>query len=472
MSLTYQRSRITGAGLVAAQYDLTLERQTTMDNILFIPGIANPVSEIRQLLFGQGQPGGSWIPSLSAAMIAANTFGSGVTDILDLSGNNNPFSQATPSSRGAWFREPKRGRVNRQSNSTLAATPGVIGSGGSYAGDTNFRGCTAEVISVTPQDYGNDVVMRISGTPTATGLLVIGLSPGNYESLGPHIGSCFLQLVAGDFTNIGSERVTLVRTNNVIFTNAPFAAADLVNYERRQTSAGEGNGSGILRLQLEVTSGQPVDFTIRFSRPQLEGGSVVTAYQRVDSEFNITEQGQRDCYGVRADGIDDRYNTTNNVNFTATNKMTVFAAVRKRSDAARGVIVSHNENLDSRFSLESPDTDPTFRALYRSRGTATAAAIATSAAFTAPVNMVMTGESDIGSPFARLRINGASVANVTVNQGTGNYANAALQLFHIASSGHFNGDMFAIIIAGGSYPLSTIQRVERILSRITPTVNL
>jgi len=51
MSLTWRRSRITGAGLVAAQYDLTLERQTIMDNILFIPGLA--VSEITKLVRSQ-----------------------------------------------------------------------------------------------------------------------------------------------------------------------------------------------------------------------------------------------------------------------------------------------------------------------------------------------------------------------------------------------------------------------------------
>jgi uncharacterized membrane protein len=405
-------------------------------------------------------------------MIAANTFGSGVEDILDLSGNNNPFSQATPSSRGAWFREPKRGRVNRQSNSTLAATPGVIGSGGSYAGLSNYRGCTAEVISVTPQDYGNDIVMRISGTPTETALLVIGLSPGDYESLGPHIGSCFLQLVAGDFTNIGSERVTLVRTNNVIFTNAPFAAADLVNYERRQTSAGEGNGSGILRLQLEVTSGQPVDFTIRFSRPQLEGGSVVTAYQRVDSEFNITEQGQRDCYGVRADGTDDFY-TTASTDFTGTDKVTVFAAVRKLSDATTGTIVELSANVGSNngsFLLRGP-SGAAANYLFTSKGTSVSDNFVTTLA--SPVTNIIAAQADIGADVNIVRVNGVQEGSVTTDQGTGNYGNYPLYLFRRAGTTlPFNGDLYAFIVAGGSYPLSTIQRVERILSRITPTVNL
>jgi hypothetical protein len=110
--IEWARTRIRSAAIVNGKYELDVQRETNMGNLLFIPGLTSPVAEIRQLLFGQGQPGGSWIPSLSSAMIAANSFGSGVTDILDLSGNNNPFSQSTPASKGAWFREPKRGRVN------------------------------------------------------------------------------------------------------------------------------------------------------------------------------------------------------------------------------------------------------------------------------------------------------------------------------------------------------------------------
>jgi hypothetical protein len=440
MSLTYQRSRITGAGLVAAQYDLTLERQTIMDNILFIPGIANPVAEIRQLLFGQGQPGGSWIPTLSAAMIAANTFGSGVTDILDLSGNNNPFSQATPSSRGAWFREPKTGRRNIISNPS-----------------EDLATWTFVNVSGTASVTGNNVVFGASTVDRVISQAVTVVSGLQYTASITVSGSGQIRLFIIDGT--GSTLTPLTIT----LTSTP------TRYSVTATSVSSGGSAGLGIYN--NASATPSSFT--FFNAQFEQSATMTPYQRRGATaFDVTEAGQRDCFGVRADGIDDRYNTTNNVNFTATNKMTVFAAVRKRSDAARGLIVSHNENLDSRFSLESPDTTPTFRALYRSRGTETAAAITTSAAFTAPVNMVMTGESDIGSPFVRLRINGASVANVTVNQGTGNYANAALQLFHIASAGHFNGDMFALVVAGGSYPLSTIQRVERILSRITPTVNL
>jgi len=438
-----------------------------MDNILFIPGIANPVSEINSLLFGAGQQGTFIAPSLTPSLITGSTFGTGVETLTDLSPRNNPFSQATPSSRGAWFREPKTGRrnlfVNTAFVNAVSGTPGTTPTGW-------LRPFNASPIVY---DAANET-LRVETSATREFFeqeFVIPTSSTRLYSITVDVGT------ETTFSNVfwtsndpvsGASRV--VRINGVVGSSVTVLPIGSYNLEIELTTTTTA-WTTRMRFGFGVLSNATGFATFR--RPQFEIGTTRTAYQRVGATaFDVTESGQRDCYGVRTDGIDDRYNTTNNVNFTATNKMTVFAAVRKRSDAARGVIVSHNENLDSRFSLESPDTDPTFRALYRSRGTATAAAIATSAAFTAPVNMVMTGESDIGSPFARLRINGASVANVTVNQGTGNYANAALQLFHIASSGHFNGDMFAIIIAGGSYPLSTIQRVERILSRITPTVNL
>jgi len=389
MSLTWRRSRITGAGLVAAQYDLTLERQTIMDNILFIPGIANPVSEINQLLFGQGQPGGGWIPSFSQAMIAANSFGSGVTDILDLSGNNNPFSQATPSSRGAWFREPKSGRRN-----LLDAT------------------ATLSTQSVTVAAVQKTLSFRGTGTVTLSGA----------STAGPLVGTGVNDIVSLTFTpSAGSLTLTVSGTVN---------------------------------------------------DAQLNTGATRGAYQNVVSAFDITEAGQRDCYGVRADGTDDFY-TTASTDFTGTDKVTVFAAVRKLSDALRGLVCELSPSPASNngtFTLEAPSgnfDDLSFFAKGTTIGTPARSAIA------APITQIMTCEASISGPLTRLRLNGVQVASNTSTLGTGSFGNH--QLFLGSRGGtslFFNGNHYALIVAGGSYPASTIERVERLLSRITPTVNL
>jgi hypothetical protein len=75
----------------------------------------------------------------------------------------------------------------------------------------------------------------------------------------------------------------------------------------------------------------------------------------------------------------------------------------------------------------------------------------------------------------RMRVDGTEISGgVTGSNLTGNFANAVLHLLsrNNGAALPFNGRLYALIVAGGSYPLSTIQRVERLLSRITPTVNL
>jgi hypothetical protein len=61
---------------------------------------------------------------------------------------------------------------------------------------------------------------------------------------------------------------------------------------------------------------------------QLELGAVRTGYQNVVSVFDITESGKRSIYGLWADGIDDGM-VTPSIDFSGTDKVTIFAAVRK-----------------------------------------------------------------------------------------------------------------------------------------------
>jgi hypothetical protein len=203
---------------------------------------------------------------------------------------------------------------------------------------------------------------------------------------------------------------------------------------------------------------------------QLETGSTPTAYQRVTTAFDVTEAGQRDCFGVRFDGTDDGYATAGNVDFSGTDAVTVFAAVRKLSDAAGGsVVLLGTSGSNGFFSMTAPSGAFT-NVRFDSRGTTTRFVERSAAS---PAYRILTGEASISSPLVRIRSispNGSvATQSNTDSQGTGNYANAVLS---ISDSLRFNGNLYALIVAGGSYPLSTIQRVERILSRITPTVNL
>jgi hypothetical protein len=462
MSLTWRRSRITGAGLVAAQYDLTLERQTTMDNILFIPGIANPVSEIRQLLFGQGQPGGSWTPTLSSAMIAANTFGSGVTDILDLSGRNNPFSQATPASRGAWFREPKRGRVNLLERteefdntgfwSTAISGGGISATITPNAGIDPFGGLTADrlVASKTGSSTGDLAHVRNTGSLTSSYTGQVTMSVWLRSNTG--VNQNVWAMGIGSSPNV----VTVTPVWNLFTFTLSVTANNL---------------SLVFNIGARGNSDNEID--ILMSRAQLELGSTATAYQRVTTAFDVTEAGQRDCYGVRGDGIDDGYATAGNVDFTGTNRVTVFAALRKRSDATRGIFFEHTTNTGNNsggFVVNAPSGALNDYGFFSA---STSGNIVITFGSTNPPVAVVTGQASILEDILTIRLNGTQVGSSSADQGSGTYANAVMHLFRRGGTTFpFNGDLYALIVAGGSYPLSTIQRVERILSRITPTVNL
>jgi hypothetical protein len=206
---------------------------------------------------------------------------------------------------------------------------------------------------------------------------------------------------------------------------------------------------------------------------QLELGSTATAYQRVTTAFDVTESGQRDCFGVRADGTDDFYTTAGNVDFTGTNKVTVFAALRKLSDATRGIFFEHTTNsiLNSGgFNLNAPSGSLNDYGFF---SVSTSGSVVTTSSSTNPPVAVVTGQASILEDILSIRLNGTQVGSNSADQGSGTYANAVMHLFRRGGTTlPFNGNLYALIVAGGSYPLSTIQRVERLLSRITPTVNL
>jgi hypothetical protein len=207
--------------------------------------------------------------------------------------------------------------------------------------------------------------------------------------------------------------------------------------------------------------------------PQFETGSTRTNFQRVGlTAFDVTEAGQRDCYGVRADGTDDFY-TTASTDFTGTNKITVFAALRKRSDAARGIFFEHTAlagNNSGGFNINAPTASLNDYGFFTS---STSGNFVTAVSSTNPAVAVLTGQGSILDDSLTIRLNGSQVGSNILDQGSGTYANAIMHLFRRGGTDlPFNGDLYALIVAGASYPLSTIQRVERILSRITPTVNL
>jgi hypothetical protein len=188
-------------------------------------------------------------------------------------------------------------------------------------------------------------------------------------------------------------------------------------------------------------------------------GVGLPAYQRVNTSTDYDTAGFP-MY-LRFDGVDDGM-VTNSINFTSTDKMTVWAGVRKLSDAAIGMVAELSTNgfaSNGAFYMSAPNGTNNSFCAWISRGSV--GVIAQAATPPAPFNCVFTGQSAISSDFAEIRLNGSMLANSASDQGTGNYGNYPL---YIGRRGGailpFNGRLHSLIVRGAQSTAEQIAATE------------
>lgn len=150
------------------------------------------------------------------------------------------------------------------------------------------------------------------------------------------------------------------------------------------------------------------------------------------------------------DGTDD-FLVTGNMSLVGIDKVTMFAGVRKASDAATALIAEHGPaaGTNPSFSLFGPSGGGANKFDFRIRGTSTAIASTTSATFNAPITAVLTGQGDLAAPLTTLRINGAQVASVATATGGGTFGNQPIFIGRTAgTSAPFTGNIYGLIIRG------------------------
>jgi hypothetical protein len=204
---------------------------------------------------------------------------------------------------------------------------------------------------------------------------------------------------------------------------------------------------------------------------QLELGSTATAYQRVGTAFDVTEAGVSTVHYVQYDGTDDSFSTSS-IDFTATDKMSVFAGVRKLSDALRGMAVEIGSGgANGSFAMEAPDNNGAITFAFRSIGTS--AAVTSFAANAAPITRIVTGLGNIAAPSSIIRLDGVQVNQNTNTQGTGNYGNYPLFIGRRNNATiPFNGRDYGIIIVGKTASASEIAATESYLAANTSGVSI
>lgn len=191
-------------------------------------------------------------------------------------------------------------------------------------------------------------------------------------------------------------------------------------------------------------------------------GVGLTAYQRVVDSATYDTAGFP-AY-LRADGTDDG-GSTNSIDFTGTDKITVFSGVRKLSDAAKGIVAELSATTASNngaFALTAPNAASATYG-FESKGTALTDAIAVA---TAPISSVISASGSISTDGNVIRVNGSQADSDTGDQGTGKYGNYPLFLFARNNAGlYFNGRLYGLIVLGRAATEAEIANTERYLNQ-------
>lgn len=188
-----------------------------------------------------------------------------------------------------------------------------------------------------------------------------------------------------------------------------------------------------------------------------------TGYQRVTTETDYDVSAYQ--IHLRFDGVDD-FLVTNSIDFTATDKMTVAAGVRKLSDAADGTLCELSSTMGANngtFAIYAPATVTSIKRshVFASKGTLSINATPADNTLAAPITTVITGIGNISGDTATLHINGTQAASSNADQGTGNFGNYPLYIGRRGGTAlPFNGHLYSLVVRGAASTDSQIAATE------------
>jgi hypothetical protein len=394
-------------------------------------------------LFAAGEQGVWYDPSDFSTMfqdasgtIPVTVIEQPVGRILDKSGRGNHASQVTSASRPILS-----ARINllTQTNNIVAATwptqfiTNATRTNASLSVTTNegfvyIRASSSNTLAATQHIASFDVVCdtTVANVPFRV-------------TFGTGAGSALVSLTAGI-----TQRVSITFTPQATSNNFAIGLD-----ARNAVVPGGSNETGYI-----VTISNP-DFR------SINENIGIPVYQRVTTSTDYDVTGFP--YYLRFDGTDDGL-VTASVNFSATNKMNVFAGMLKLSDAAQAVVVELGAPAATGlFTLQAPSTSPgTNKYLYTQSGSAAAALSSlVGSQYNAPQTSVFTGYGDIAADVNISRLNGTQVSSSATDQGTGNFSNAVLNIGRRNNATlPFNGRLYSLIICGAALTTTQITDTE------------
>lgn len=210
-----------------------------------------------------------------------------------------------------------------------------------------------------------------------------------------------------------------------------------------------------------VAAGDPVGLVLDKSGNGNNASQTITAAR---PSYEIDEHG---LPYLSFDGIDD-FLVTSSIDFTNTDKMSIFAGVRKLTDATRGMAIEFTTNagaIQGGFWLFMPNPVSTTSVNFQSRGGGVDLS-ATQFGFPAPISMSANFVIDYAAGAAIMRVNGAPVRVSAATSGA--FANAQLYIGRRAGTSlPFSGRFYSLIVRGAFTNNSTTEGAERYVARKT-----
>lgn len=220
-----------------------------------------------------------------------------------------------------------------------------------------------------------------------------------------------------------------------------------------------GAGTGVIQLD-------------NISLRQVKGNH---AYQATSASRPILRQNAATGANyLEFDGSDD-FLQTNNIDFTGTDKVSLFAGVRKLSDVNTGIVAEFSPlalTNDGTFCLYAP-FDLNYKGYgFRSRFSLNSDALVNTPL--SPNSAVLSGKGNISADSTVLRVNGVHAASTASDQGTGNYGNYPLYIGRRAGTSFpFNGHLYSFIGIGRlTSDSETIAMEKAIAKHVGVTLNV
>lgn len=269
---------------------------------------------------------------------------------------------------------------------------------------------------------------------------------------------------------IGGEKIRLDLRNT--FSDGVSGQQFTLTTEWVRYSVTVNNYSGISRgFQLRRSSSEAGTSSFYIWGADLRvanDGANLPPYQRVNTATDYDTAGFP--HYLRFDGVDD-WLVTNTIT-PGTDKVQVFAGVRKLSDAAIGILAELSANLgsnDGTFYVGTPSSvTSSGQDAFVNKGTGGVAGICSSTT-SSPATMALTGLANMGGNSATMRKNGAVVSFSGADQGTGNYLAYPLYIGRRGSATlPFNGHLYSLIVRfGNNLPIETIEKTEKYINQKT-----